>query len=134
MSVKVVSSLFDAFAMEANAHILYEATDRHGVTEWAAQLKQDSTETYVTLSMWDVKDHVVGVQVSIGVASEGRKFVQDLPAQVSIKRDYDDLEQVVRDLLGSSRKIDFSKGREVPQLYEYARSPRHGMGTSVRPF
>jgi hypothetical protein len=127
-TVYVASQQFSALVERMDAIPIYQATDRHGLLEWAAQLKQpQGWDTYLTLGMWEVdQPETIGVQASVAQVRAGGKYVRGFSDHVSIEHDaYVTLEQAVNDLLDEA--VEAAKGdlsedpnTKVPDPFAFA--------------
>ena len=123
IDVHWVSSLFNSH-VKPRGIPLYEATERHGVLEWAARLKEPR-DTYLTLSMWDVSPGVVGLQSSVAIVLAGEKYVRDFTEEVSIADESLDYEKPVEMLLlkalaaANADPARFAPYK-IPDLYAFA--------------
>ena len=125
-AIRVLTRLFRSFLADVNPTVLYEATDRHGLLEWAANIDLGVVwNTYVSLGMWVIKPDTerFELQGSIAQIHNQDKWVRDFNQQVSIgeehKEDYRILEAVARDVLTpalNAGRGDLSKDPESTQL------------------
>jgi hypothetical protein len=108
---KVVYYVSRAFrkAVEQRSDVspLYEATDRHGITEWAAELQRHPRwSTFISLAVWEIEPFaMLGVQASVALVVGGAKAVTDFAADVSVSHGYDDLVATVYGLLSRALKV-----------------------------
>ncbi len=75
-TVYVASQQFSALVERMDAIPIYQATDRHGLLECAAQLKQpQGWDTYLTLGMWEVDQPETIGGAGLGRAGTSRRQV-----------------------------------------------------------
>jgi hypothetical protein len=105
-TVYVASQQFDALLARVGATAIYQATDRHGLLEWAALLKSPTHgwDTYLTLGIWEPADpNTIGVRASAAQLQAEGKFVRDFSELVSVLNDpYATLEHAISNLLNQA--------------------------------
>ena len=105
-TVYVASQQFGALIDRVGATPIYQATDRHGLLEWAALLKAPAHgwDTYLTLGIWEPADSdMVGVRASAAQLQAEGKFVRDFSELVSVlDNPYATLEHSINNLLNQA--------------------------------
>jgi uncharacterized protein len=105
---KAVYSVSRAFTKTIEGHVeharlLYGPTERHGVTEWAAQIGQGEhgAKRYVSMAIWEISPHsLLGMRSSVALTGpKGEKYVTDFAGQASIDHGYDELIRSAEHLL-----------------------------------
>jgi hypothetical protein len=108
----VASEQFNAIIERGNGVPIYQATERHGLLEWAAKLNRlDDWDTYLTLGVWDTAEpETIGIRASVAQLHENRgKFVRDFSELVAIHHDpYATLDRAVSQLLSRALEASFS--------------------------
>ena len=107
-AVYYVSRAFrEAVEQRSDVSPLYGPTDRHGITEWAAELQRHHRwSTFVSLAVWEIEPFsMLGVQASVALVVGGAKAVTDFAADVSVGHGYDDLVATVDKLLSRALKV-----------------------------
>jgi hypothetical protein len=121
-AIRVLTALFRTILANFTPTFLYEATDRHGLLEWAAQVDLGVvSDTYVSLGIWELEPHTerFGMQGSVAQIHNQGKWVRDFNQSVSIKeehkKDYGILEAVARDVLTPAINAGQGDLREDPE-------------------
>jgi hypothetical protein len=131
-AIYVASQQFSDALARLDAVLIYQATDRHGLFEWAAQVDLDSGwDTYLSLGIWEVEPHkILGVQGSTAQVRGRDKYVCDFSEQVSIEHeDYHLLEASIQNVLKQAveaGRTDLSTNPDwkLPEPYAFAAPPR----------
>jgi hypothetical protein len=130
-AIYVASQQFNDVLARLDAVLIYQATDRHGLFEWAAKVELDNGwDSYVSLGIWEVEPHkILGVQGSAAQVRGQDKYVCDFTEQVSIEHeDYHLLETSIQNVLKQAveaGKKDLSNNPDLklPELYAFASPP-----------
>jgi len=115
-TVYAASEQFSEVVDRLGASPIYQATDRHGLLEWAAQLKpKHGIVTYLTLGMWELAEpEKLGLRASVAqLGGAMGKTVRDFPAEVSVEHDlYSVTKHAVGELLEQAIEVAESDFRD----------------------
>jgi hypothetical protein len=130
--IHVLSRVFEEVVAKSNGRTLYEATDRHGLLEWAAQVflpGPTGYDTVVNLALWDSSPDEIALSSSVArITTAGDKAVQDFVRRVALADGYDAITQAASQLLDSA--IMFARQNPQPlvpvgagPLFDFASPP-----------
>jgi hypothetical protein len=105
-AVIIVSKAFHELVhAKQDAVVLYGATERHGVIEWAAEIRGDLfkwEERYVSIAVWEARPNsALGLRSTATVVDtvKDQKIIAEFPAEVSIEYGYDEWFRAVQEHL-----------------------------------
>lgn len=105
-AIRVASLQFSASLAGLNVTVLYEATERHTIIEWAAAIDLGvAWDTYVSLGMWEIEPNSnrLGLRGSVAQMHGQDKYFLDFTERVSIEHeDYSVVQRGARDVLSQA--------------------------------
>lgn len=129
-----VSRAFEDQLRQIHSEPIYEATERHGITEWAAEIRLPPTykyRAYVSLAMWDATEFTTALSSAAALVDDsGAKVVRNFEGD-ELPNDgaYDELANAAAHLLHDAITAAVAgpnafEGRSVAGLYEFASTAR----------
>ncbi|HEY1840167.1 MAG TPA: hypothetical protein VGG53_08060 [Mycobacterium sp.] len=129
-----VSRVFNDLLKQLHSDPIYEATERHGVIEWAAEIRtpfKASYQTYISLAMWDASAFTTALSSAAALVSDsGSKVVRNFQSdELSNDGAYEELESTAEHLLREAVSAALAgpsafEGQDSVALYEFASTAR----------
>jgi hypothetical protein len=129
-----VSRAFNDALKEVHCDPIYEATERHGVIEWAAEVRtapKAGYRAYISLAIWDATEFTTALSSAAAlVADSGSKVVRNFESdELPNDGGYEELERTAEHLLQSAIAAAVAgpsafERQEPVGLYEFASTAR----------
>jgi hypothetical protein len=129
-----VSRVFADLVRQAHSHPLYEATERHGVTEWAAEVFRPKADyrAFISLAMWDATEFTTALSSSAALVDEsGTKVVRNFEGdELPNDGGFEELASTAERLLQTAMAAALTgptafEGQGTVGLYAFASADRH---------